>query len=458
MGAMAFKACNPTIEAPTPSAGSADLSRYIAVGNSLTAGRSDDGFTRAMQEKSYPNLMAKQFEAVGGGVFKQPLASEGTGSGPLLVEELGTNECGGLAISLNNYATANDWADNVADQGPFNNLGVSYMRVQDVFQPNFHEAITNLCPTCFDRMVEDPSKSYVEIVAEAVTAIQPTFFTNWLGVSDAILYGATGGGYVDTLILGPISQVDVTAPPITPIIPISETFRINYNAVLDTIMKNGPIDGLLTTIPDVTTLPFFTTVASNLLTDEEKASPEQNLLQLTSTADCETRIPIWYKKTSDIAPSIHDTLMAKEGDYIVQLASLYLGKPVDLGNGEIVPFGFDKRAPLHNSYVLDASEAQVVQEGTIMMNGIIEEIAAERNLGLVDMYAFFNELQEGMPFEGIDMSSVLVSGGAFSLDGLHPCDRGYAIIANAYIEAINERFDANILTINITQYPCVVVP
>ncbi len=42
-------------------AGSADFSKYVALGNSLTAGYSDGALFRSGQENAYPKLLADQF-------------------------------------------------------------------------------------------------------------------------------------------------------------------------------------------------------------------------------------------------------------------------------------------------------------------------------------------------------------------------------------------------------------
>ena len=73
--------CQPEIDAPTVSTGSADFSRYIAIGNSLTAGVSDGGLYREGQLNSYPNILSQQFALVGGGPFVQPLFSEAQSNG-----------------------------------------------------------------------------------------------------------------------------------------------------------------------------------------------------------------------------------------------------------------------------------------------------------------------------------------------------------------------------------------
>ena len=74
--------CQPDLmDEPKANAGQADFSRYIAVGNSLTAGFSDGGLYREGQLNSYPNILAQQFREVGGGDFTQPLFAEAQANG-----------------------------------------------------------------------------------------------------------------------------------------------------------------------------------------------------------------------------------------------------------------------------------------------------------------------------------------------------------------------------------------
>src|ERR1700761_9245321 len=80
-GLLFLAACKPEIHNPAPTKGRADFTRYIAVGNSLTAGYADGGLYLEGQENSYPSIMAKQMQAVGGGVFNQPLFTQGQENG-----------------------------------------------------------------------------------------------------------------------------------------------------------------------------------------------------------------------------------------------------------------------------------------------------------------------------------------------------------------------------------------
>lgn len=59
--------------------GTADFSKYVALGNSLTAGFSDGALFVDGQKGSYTNILAQQFAQVGGGEFKIPYMSDNIG-------------------------------------------------------------------------------------------------------------------------------------------------------------------------------------------------------------------------------------------------------------------------------------------------------------------------------------------------------------------------------------------
>ena len=60
--------------------GSLDVSTYVSLGNSLTAGFSDGALYRVAQENSTPAILAQQFSAlVNGGTFTQPLMNDNIG-------------------------------------------------------------------------------------------------------------------------------------------------------------------------------------------------------------------------------------------------------------------------------------------------------------------------------------------------------------------------------------------
>ncbi|MES2131607.1 MAG: hypothetical protein V4506_04600, partial [Bacteroidota bacterium] len=73
-----MSSCKPKLDAPDPGKGSLDVSKYVAIGNSITSGYADGALYYDGQMVSYPNLLAEQFKQVGGGNFTQPLMPVGS--------------------------------------------------------------------------------------------------------------------------------------------------------------------------------------------------------------------------------------------------------------------------------------------------------------------------------------------------------------------------------------------
>ena len=81
-----FTACEDDDNSTTPTepaveltAGDADFSNYVSLGNSLTAGFTDNALFIAAQENSMPNLLSQKFALAGGGAFTQPLMNDNIG-------------------------------------------------------------------------------------------------------------------------------------------------------------------------------------------------------------------------------------------------------------------------------------------------------------------------------------------------------------------------------------------
>ncbi|MDB4927331.1 MAG: family lipolytic protein, partial [Mucilaginibacter sp.] len=51
-----------------------------------------------------------------------------------------------------------------------------------------------------------------------------------------------------------------------------------------------------------------------------------------------------------------------------------------------------------------------------------------------------------------------ISGGIFSLDGVHLTPRGYSIVANQFITAINNQYNSTIPLANVSAYNGVLFP
>lgn len=116
--------------------------------------------------------------------------------------------------------------------------------------------------------------------------------------------------------------------------------------------------------------------------------------------------------------------------------------------------------PLENQYVLTKTESALVTAATDAYNASITSLAASYGLALVDSKAKMIELNSasGIQWDGVKYTSKFVTGGAFSLDGVHPTGRGYAIIANEYLKAINSKYKSNLPMISPNSYSGVTFP
>jgi lysophospholipase L1-like esterase len=91
-------------------------------------------------------------------------------------------------------------------------------------------------------------------------------------------------------------------------------------------------------------------------------------------------------------------------------------------------------------------------------NTSIKTIANAKGLALMDAYAMLNEYAGGKSANGIPVSAAFIQGNLFSLDGIHLTPLGYAITANAFIKAINDKYGSSIPIVDVTKFRGVKFP
>jgi hypothetical protein len=107
--------------------------------------------------------------------------------------------------------------------------------------------------------------------------------------------------------------------------------------------------------------------------------------------------------------------------------------------------------PLPPGVVLDSSEILAIRSATQAYNSIIADQAAAHGAALVDAAALYSSIKlKGFVVGGQRLTADLF-GGIFSLDGIHPTNTGYAIIANEFIKSLNTSFAAGIPPLSIQQ-------
>ncbi|VXB15360.1 G-D-S-L family lipolytic protein [Flavobacterium sp. 9AF] len=506
--AAGFASCEPEFDNPVStdnySAGEADFSSYVAVGNSLTAGYMDGTVYKSGQANSFPNLLAQQFALVGGGAFTQPSYEEdvqnwggiqgipGFGTRRILdatqpnpngtfgaVEFIGgdATTSGNSTITLTQQAKAyHNMGVPGAKTFHLVDLGAPYPPIGSNYG-NPAGLLTNP-PTANPYFVRHATSVNATVLGDALS-LNPTFFTCWIGNNDVLGYATSGGVGVN----GGFGSADLTSPMV---------FEAAYTKIINDLTANGA-KGVVATIPSVTSIPYFTTVPYNALPSEATATNVNALqlygflaqvtggriLPLSTQAGTKNPVLISDETLSDLSQVISGAAstipslapyasalgqlygkarQATSSDLIVLPSSGKIGQPNPLGTA---PFNVNGVTfPLQDGDVLIPSEQLAITNATNTFNAKIRDIAASKNLAVADMNAILNQLVSGLRADNGTLYTANYFGGGttefkvlFSLDGVHPNARGYAVIANEIIKVINTHYKSKLPLLNPNNYP-----
>ena len=458
---------NNTSDGLPLTAGSADFSNYVSLGNSLTAGYCDNALFIEGQANSYPAILADQFALVGGGEFKIPYTNDNTGG--LL---LGGNVIAGPRLYFNGAGPAPVTGIPTTEvstvlAGPFNNMGVPGAKSFHLLAPGYGNVAgvaTGQANPYFVRFASSPSTT---ILADAA-AQDPTFFSLWIGNNDVLGYATSGGsgtnqtGNFNPATYGPN---DITDPNV---------FANVYTALVDGMTANGA-QGVVANLPYVTTIPFFTTVPHNPVPLNAATAAQLNagfsaynngLLFAQSvgllTADEVTRRTISFTAsttnrvvmvdsylTNLAAYGIPSYRQATSEDLVVLPARSFIGTVVGGNPAQINGVS----VPLADNWILSKDEILEVKTATDAYNATIQSIASAKGLAFVDANALMTQVANGgITANNFTVTSNYVTGGGFSLDGVHPSPRGYALISNEFIKAINATYGSNFKGVSLGSY------
>jgi lysophospholipase L1-like esterase len=96
------------------------------------------------------------------------------------------------------------------------------------------------------------------------------------------------------------------------------------------------------------------------------------------------------------------------------------------------------------NFVLNAAEIATIEARIDAFNGIIDDAAGAYGYPVVDIHTLFADAAAVPPVIAGHTLTRSFLGGLFSLDGVHPSNIGHALVANAFIEAINARYGTSI--------------
>ena len=467
--------------------GEADFSKYVALGNSLTSGYRDGTVYLDGQLESYPAMIAEQMQKAGGGTFTQPLVPDNIGGFaniPGFKGKLTLQVVNGSLTPV--YSTAVSALDRLT--GTYNNMGVPGAKSFHLVANGYGNMAGLASGTANPYFVRFASSSTASVLDDA-KAQNPTFFSLWIGNNDVLSYATSGGvGTNQTGNTNPrtYSSNDITDPNV-----LAGSIR----AVLEGMKSVGATKGVIANIPDVTSIPFFTTVPYNAAPLDEahavtynaelvgKLKPVLTALgqgdRLKTLVVGQNPLLIKDETLTDLSSQITAALTrngvsAAEATFIgttygqarhTTSEDLVLLSTKPVINSEVtgVSEPFNKLGvtyPLEDKHVLTKSEVAQVQTATNAYNTQIKALAEAYGLAFVDANAKMVELgkNSGIQYNGVNYSTTFVTGGSFSLDGVHLTGKGYAVIANEFIKAINAKYKSNLRQVNPNNYSGVKFP
>lgn len=408
--------------------GTATFTKYVAIGNSLTAGYQSGGLKEENQDVAYPRLIAGQLGIPDAEFTYNNFPDSGT-VGTLVL--LGFSTTTGSPIFRT--TTASTTPGNSLQATPYENLAVpgeflyDFLNATGTASNSWQQTRLGSTNGLFQAILRGTTQYH------SLQALSPTFVTFHLGNNDILGY-ATGGAGLN----GNFSSTPGVAPytPVTSADPLATTlgynFTTGYSLAMDSLATLGA-DVALVNIPYVTAIPYFTAV--------NKDSVTVNLNPLT-------KLKIYHQESNV--------------QYVTLAASNVLGSTsTALGDGNAAtPYGLHPLDPLGGKYTLTSTEVANIKNIIDGYNAVIKAEAAEHGWALVDANSLFQEIAAvsgptGPGYNaggGIRVKTDFITGGLFSFDGVHPSKLGYAILANTVIKAVNDFYGSSIPPVDVTRF------
>jgi hypothetical protein len=228
-------------------------------------------------------------------------------------------------------------------------------------------------------------------------ALNPTVLFVWIGNDDALAGDESG-----------------TPSAMTPV----ASFTQQYQQLLTTLHTQTKATLIVANIPDVTAVPYLTPAA-------------------TVIADFAAATGISQAQATTVLGIQPGNLVNATGLQQVQtdVTAIQLG----VAPGALTDAGF-----------LDATEISAIQSTVDQYNAAIAQQVAAVGGVLVDVSTFDAGLvQNGATINGYHATTAFL-GGLFGLDGLHPTNTGYALLANEFIDTMNTSLNTKFAEVNVS--------
>lgn len=395
--------------------------QYVALGDSLTAGFESGCLVQRNQVNSFPAVIAKATLVPD---FEQPLVMEVPVQNPPGTVCLGPVFIPPATLTVGPVSQMGPPLNTQLPR-PYNNLGIPGIEVQEVLtlthgDPNGTSleqtsalVLRNVTGSPFDGT--NAVQQADALIAPASTGT--TLATVWYGNNNT-LGASTSGIIVDGITL--ISQAD---------------FQASYQAILANLLPTTRL--VLVNVPDVTAIPFSTTIPPVLVdpTTRQPVLINGTMVPLLGPGD----------SAYPCTPVPPDQGCALPAGTLVNLpASSLLAQGVGIpvaagGTGLPLPLGFiDGQGVPHPGVLIYPDQHDLLHQRTVEYNEVISAAATSAGATLVDADAILGrDATEGYEIGGIHLTTSFLTGGIFSYDGVHPSSIGYTIVADEIIKALN---------------------
>jgi len=452
---------NPLIppEKPGPLPPAAMLS-IVGVGDSLTAGVQSGGLlgvnlpvlgtspvlgtigpVQETQENGFFSLLWQQANQIGPGAMGDPTISPLPLIGPNAIGTLlapttsgfpytVTTICDKFQIPANKFSTALTLRLNPA-LNPYD-LGIPGQTVHEALYMNGATGTCNPLPPVYvplNSLINGESQNFWPILAgfgngvtqvSAATSLHAKLATVWLGSNDLLKYAISNGG-------APVTSPASMQTDLSQI--IANLQRAGSKVAIANLVD---VMGAATFIPQ----PVYQTTLQNFIANAILlANPGLTPAQAFALAAA----PAAYYASAEIA----QTGVGANGYFTINAvfetleaaASSPPGPPPTLTTGD---------------FVSDAVALQTKALNT-SYNTSIANAAAANHAALVDVHAAFVAIETagGIPIHPPYCCTLQYGGGFFSLDGIHPSNTGYAVLANVFIAQIDASYGYSIPPVSV---------
>jgi lysophospholipase L1-like esterase len=396
-----------SINGPALNANSVDLSTYVAVGTSLSSGYESGGLVDRHQVHSFPSIFARQIgktvDLVGGsGTFTQPTINQD--GIPALLE---IKSFSPLVIS--NAGRTTGAPTNLSQPFAYHNLGIPGAILVDLVDTtNYHNTVppVNRQNFTYFNIIQ---RTRGTVLAQALS-LAPTIMSIEYGANEVLGPSATGG----------------VAPNPATGQAYAQLMTIALNTIHSTLQGTRVV---VLNVPDVTTIPFFTTLSA-----------------FTVSATTGQPLPL-VGANGPLAPG--DLVLLSAAGLIATTGTGIPAGGVNYLNPSVPSNG----QALDESLILRAAEVSATQAVIAQLNAVVDSVSQRPFVAKADFAGLLATISStGLSLGGADYTNEFVTGGLFGLDGVHPNDLGYALIANTMIDAINARFGCFVPPVNALTY------